>query len=206
MAGQHFGRLTVIDLNSGGKNASWNCICDCGNHITVSRPNLINGHVRSCGCLYEESRADCHKTHGLTYTNKRLRRIYDGMKSRCTNPNASRYERYGGRGITVCNEWVDDYAAFYGWAMANGYRDDLTIDRKDNDGNYEPSNCRWSDKKIQNRNSTNCRYLTVNGVTKTVAEWAEETGLHKMVITYRINHGWTPEKVIKAHKWGRGTL
>lgn len=121
----------------------------------------------------------------------RLYRIWTNMKSRCTNPNIAAFKDYGGRGITVCAEWSDSFEAFRDWATANGYRDDLTLDRIDNDGNYEPENCRWEDRLVQGNNSRKNRLIEHNGETHTLAEWSRITGLSRDTIRFRIDRrGW----------------
>lgn len=125
------------------------------------------------------------KKHGMSGT--RLYRIWKNMKDRCNKPKHHNYERYGGRGIRVCEEWQNDFMAFYTWAMANGYQEDLTIDRKDNDGNYEPSNCRWATQREQLNNRGDFNVLvTYKGKTQTLMEWSEETGLPFATLRYRI--------------------
>ena len=125
---------------------------------------------------------------------KRILGILRGMKQRCYNKNDDRYPRYGGRGITVCDEWRINPQAFYEWSMANGYADDLTIDRIDNDGNYEPSNCRWATQKEQANNKSSCIYITYNGETKDVKQWSEELGMPYNTLFSRISAGWPVEK------------
>lgn len=136
--------------------------------------------------------------HGLRHT--RQYRIWLMMKNRCFNKRCDRYNDYGGRGITVCDEWRNDFKAFYDWAMSNGYSDELTIDRINNDGNYEPTNCRWITVKQQNRNSRHNKLLTLNGVTHCLSEWCELTGLSKGCIQNRLRYGWTVEETLTRPK------
>ena len=151
-----FGRLLVIrrDENSSSGEPRWFCKCDCGNTKTIQGNHLRHGAIRSCGCLEAENRLKVNKTHGGSDT--RLYGVWLGIRKRCFNPNEPAFPNYGGRGITVCNEW-ESYSSFRKWAMATGYdpkakRGKCTIDRINVNGNYEPSNCRWVDMKIQRQN------------------------------------------------------
>lgn len=128
-------------------------------------------------------------------TRKRIRRIWDGIIRRCDNPNAAFYHRYGGRGINVCSEWRS-FESFYKWSLNNGYEDDLTIDRIDNDGNYEPLNCRWATWKEQANNKSVNHILTFNGKSQTMTLWAEETGITRSAIKTRLKNGWSTEKAL----------
>lgn len=131
---------------------------------------------------------------------KRHTRIYDiwrSMRQRCYNPNTNRYKNYGGKGIKVCDEWRESFEAFYEWAMANGYADNLTIDRKDTNGNYEPNNCRWVTMKEQQNNRLNNHLETYNGETHTIAEWSEITGIKMCTLWARLKkYGWSIEKAL----------
>lgn len=160
LTGQKFGRLTVIKkvgIDKYGKSI-WLCKCDCGNEKEVKSDNLRRGVTKSCGCYNidmlkrrdKTQISNLNKKHGKYKT--RLYRIWQAMKERCYNPNRWNYDKYGGKGIVVCDEWRNDFMNFYNWAMANGYNDNLSIDRIDNNGNYEPSNCRWTDCCMQGYN------------------------------------------------------
>jgi hypothetical protein len=156
LTGRTFGKLTVIEklgnksFLSGGRMILYRCLCECGNSKVVLAGNLRTGHTTSCGCVQEITRKTVHTKHGAR--RHRLYNIWTGIKQRCCNPKNYDFKNYGGRGITVCDEWKNSFEAFYKWAMANGYSDDLTIDRSNNDGNYEPSNCRWATRMEQRHN------------------------------------------------------
>jgi len=144
--------------------------------------------------LARKATSERNYVHGGAGT--RLYRIWLGMKRRTADPRRNNYHRYGGRGITVCEEWKDSFAVFRDWALANGYRDDLSIDRIDNDGNYEPGNCRWNSAKAQSNNTRRNVFLTVGGETHTVAEWTRKLGLQVNIITKRLGLGWSVERAL----------
>lgn len=201
LSGKTFGRLTAVEFIETRKGQSmWKCVCSCPNHteVIVSAGHLKSGHTTSCGCFKNEIvAAGTHKTHG--HTGSRLHSIWFNMKKRCTNTNSDAYKNYGGRGISVCDKWMSDFKSFYDWSLANGYDDSLTIDRINNDGNYEPSNCRWVSRKVQNCNSRNNRYLTYNGITKTITDWAADLGIERRTITARLDKlGWSVEAALST--------
>lgn len=201
LTGQKFGRLTVLGVGeyyispSGRKVKRWKCMCDCGNIVFADTSRLKKGNVKSCGCYLREKAAEQHKSHGMYGT--RIYNIYTCMMQRCHNENTDDFKNYGGRGITVCDEWKNDFQAFYDWAMASGYANGLTIDRIDVNGNYCPENCRWATSKKQNNNRRNNRLITHNGETHTMAEWAEIVGIEYSILACRIcNHKWPIEKAL----------
>ena len=151
ITGQRFGRLVAIERVGTDKHrkAVWLCQCDCGNTTKVTGNELRRGRANSCGCYCKERNREAHVKHGGRYT--RLYDIWRGFRQRCSNPNAKGYSNYGGRGITVCPEW-DDFTVFQKWAHENGYTDSMTIERKDVNGNYEPSNCTWILQAEQEQN------------------------------------------------------
>lgn len=200
LTGRRFGYLTVIERgkparrHNGRFDSTFVCQCKCGNTITVKGITLKNGNTTSCGCKRRESVGAIKRTHGQSKT--RLYRIWNKMKQRCYNPNMDDYNDYGARGITVCDEWINDYMAFSRWAYENGYNDTLTLDRVDVNGIYCPDNCRWATRKEQANNKRVTRYLTFNGVTKSVSEWSDMVGIHSKTILKRINLGWTTERAL----------
>lgn len=152
LTGQRFGRLLVIERSGSTEQgrACWICKCDCG-EITVKQGKLLlNGHCKSCGCGEYENRVRNCTSHRLSDT--RLYNVWQGMKQRCYYPKYKNYHNYGGRGVLVCDEWRNDFKAFYDWAMSHGYADGLSIDRIDNDKGYSPSNCRWATAHEQRLN------------------------------------------------------
>jgi len=206
MEGLKFNRLTIVNysLTDKWRQRNWNCICDCGNLIIASTANLKSSNTKSCGCLQKEkaaiSGANSATTHGLSKTKDgkktRLFRIWMGIKTRCYNPNVKEYKNYGGRGITMCDEWKNDFKSFHDWAIAKGYSELLTIDRIENNKDYYPENCKWSTDKDQTRNRRSSRFLELNGESKVMSEWAELYGLTDQCLFQRLKKGWSVEKAI----------
>lgn len=201
LTGQRFERLVVLRRTDNmGKQTAWLCRCECGTEKAVPYWNLVSGQTRSCGCLCDEVRRESATlfatTHGGSYT--RLYTIWIGMKQRCNYRKHKHYKRYGGRGIKVCAEWEHDFEAFREWSLLNGYSEELTIDRIDVDGNYEPSNCRWATYETQSNNMSSNHFLTFKGETHTVSEWSKLLGIPKSTIHNRLKRGKTIEEVLKA--------
>lgn len=199
LAGRRFGRLTAIERVASPKaQAQWRCVCDCGKETVVRSQDLRNGHTKSCGCYGLEvsvSHTPSFSTH--KESKSRLYRVWIGIKGRCNNCKNKDYSYYGGRGIKVCPEWDKSYLAFRDWALASGYRDDLTIDRIDVNGSYCPENCRWVDMKTQMNNTRANRKITQNGETRTMTEWAERTGIAYETIRYRATSGKPADDVLR---------
>lgn len=201
LTGQRFGRLLVLDRVEGKYDRPhYHCKCDCGNIIIVESRRLTSCNTRSCGCLHKEQLQERNKIHGLRYT--RLYSEWTNMKQRCYSTK-DRYKQWQGRGIKVCSEWLSDFTNFYNWAKVNGYKDNLTLDRIDVNGNYEPTNCRWISKKEQSYNKTNTHYFEYKGQKKCLAEWAIEYNINKHTLYNRIyNLKWSMERALteEVHK------
>lgn len=206
LIGQRFGRLLVTGYagKDKGNHSKWACLCDCGGVKTVIGYNLKSGAIQSCGCLRSENAGNLNKTHGGS--NSRLYSIYCNMISRTENPRASAYGVYGGRGIAICQEWRCGFSAFRKWALANGYRDDLSIDRIENDKGYFPENCRWVKMIDQFNNRRSNRLLSFSGETKTIAEWARHLSIKRQTLYSRLNAGWAVERALSAPAKGCGAI
>lgn len=187
LTGNTYGKLLVLERSGSDKhrNALWKCVCACGNVVVISGRSLRTGHTRSCGCSTGEFISDAKSTtKKISLQYPRIYSIWCHMRRRCNDPKDKRYQRYGGRGITICDEW-NDFAVFLIWALENGYSDELEIDRINNDGNYEPENCRWTTDIVQARNKGNCIYQQIDGKTMTLSEIAEQYHMNKSTIYHR---------------------
>jgi hypothetical protein len=204
LTGQRFGR--VVALKPAGRNKQqnviWSCICDCGKTAIVSQSNLVRalkGVNVSCGCFKKENARKLLTTHGLSKDElgkqSRLYGIWADMKRRCLNPDREEFQNYGGRGIGFCEGW-SEYKPFYEWAMANGYRDDLTLERRDNNKGYSPDNCKWATMKEQKNNTRRNHLITYDGRTMTLTAWAGSLGMKVNTLWLRIKKGWPIEKVL----------
>lgn len=189
LTGKRFNKLLVIGRAENSKNgtARWICKCDCGNITTVACTKLTSGSTKSCGCWRKRRNGEaCTRLYG----------IWRNMHRRCENPKHDHYDRYGARGIRVCPEW-EDFESFKAWATASGYKDDLSIDRIDVNGNYEPNNCRWATQKEQMNNIATNKTLTYNGKTFTVSQFADFLHVPRYTIRNQIRLGWSAEKIAK---------
>lgn len=189
LTGKRFERLVVLSLHHRDKNhkAYYLCECDCGNEVIIRGSHLTDGSTKSCGCYRTDT---CYKmimlntTHMLSHT--KLYRVWRSMIHRCYNPKCRAFKDYGSRNIKICDEWKNDFVVFYNWAMKNGYEDNMTIDRINVNGNYEPSNCRWVNMLIQGNNRRNNHYITYNGTTHTLTEWSRILGINDTTLFSRI--------------------
>ena len=201
LQGEKFGRLTLVRIatESTNKHKTWECLCECGNTTFVQQYNLWNGHTQSCGCLQREiliERNQQGKWNSETLI-KNHRNIYvswNGMLSRCYHNHRTDYKLYGARGIVVCAEWKNNFLTFLDWSIKNGWQPRLSIDRIDNNGNYNPENCRWTDRKTQSNNRRSNRLININGQTNTLTQWSEISGITTRTISRRINAGWDISK------------
>jgi len=197
LTGQKFERLLVVKQNGRTKHGLilWECLCECKNISYVTGYDLKSGHTKSCGCLNNEKIAHINKTHGESRT--RLYGIWSGLHSRCNNAKTKWFKNYGSRGISVSEEW-DDFIVFKNWALLNGYTDNLSIERIDNNDDYSPNNCKWATRIEQQNNTRKNIYITYDGETKTIAQWSNALGIDYQALYYRINSNWSVEKAFRT--------
>jgi len=206
--GAVLGRLTVLGWQfriSVSSRPRWLCVaqCKCGKTIVCEIHNLSTGHSASCGCYVNDVNAHRLLRHGesIRATSGKATSLYVcwlNMKARCFNCKSRAWKNYGGRGITVCDEWRWSYEAFREWAITNGYKPELTIDRIANDGNYEPNNCRWATRKEQARNKRTSRFIYAFGESKTLCEWSADARckVNYHLFRLRIRRGWNAENAM----------
>lgn len=190
---QKFNRLTVLERIKPNYPTKWKCRCDCGNITFVTSGGLKTGNTQSCGCLNKELAAKRVSTHGMSKSSEY--RSWSHMKGRCYNPTDTFYKNYGGRGITICEEWRKSFSAFYKYMGTKPHKTD-SIDRINNAGNYEPGNVRWADRKTQNNNKKTNHFITINGTTKSIAQWAKTKKVPQYLITNRLRRGWSPQDAV----------
>lgn len=199
LTGRIFGRWLVISRapTSANKTTVWNCACLCGNHKIVLGAKLRNGESKSCGCLRSQLTAERERinltTHGMRFT--RTYKSYDSMKQRCNNPNNKDYRYYGGKGVIVCNRWLESFMNFF---EDMGERPQgMSIDRLDNSEHYCKENCKWSDKYEQSNNRKGITCVEIGGVKKTISQWQKISGVSRSTILKRINAGITGHEIIR---------
>jgi hypothetical protein len=217
LLGQQFNNWTVIEESEsrvgedGRRTTLWLCQCACekSTQRLVNAADLKRGHSKSCGCIKEEGKNINHGAASKNNIHKMNKRIYDiwlGIKKRCYGVNRRGYKNYGGRGIVVCEEWLNKengFISFYNWSMDNEYSDDLSIDRIDNNGNYEPSNCRWVTMKVQQNNRRNNLYIEIEGVRKSILEWSTEYNLSYTTLRNRIDKKWDESDMLQPNGYIR---
>ena len=192
--GQKFNMLTVVGSVHNGRRWLWKCSCDCGGS-SIAYPNqIMRGQTKTCGCGRSVTFREMHTKHGESGT--RLHGIWKGVINRCNPKNAHSYH-YGARGIRVCDEWRD-YVAFRDWAKSHGYNDDLTLERKNVNGDYCPENCSWIPAKEQPKNTRWCIFVERDGVTAPVSFWADELGIKRSTVYTRIRSGMRPEDALNV--------
>ena len=203
LTGQKFGRLTVVrfDHKENGRKY-YLCQCDCGNFKIVSNHSLKSGNTKSCGCLHKEILIQRNKDNRIHHPeSERLLRIWRAMLHRCYKETDEHYDYYGGRGIKVCDDW-HDFETFQKWALANGYADNLTIDRLDGNKDYCPENCSWATMTVQNNHKSDTKWLTYKGKTQSLSDWCRELGLDYFRIKARLNSlGWSVEDAFEYGKY-----
>lgn len=199
LTNQRFGKLTVIkrDLTS-KKGVRWICKCDCGNEKSISSHCLIEGHTKSCGCYSFRWKENVIRHNSQEH--RKLFAVYRNIIKRCYDKEFKQYKDYGGRGIIMCDEWLKDFEKFYSWAINNGYREDLSIDRINNNGNYEPNNCRWATIEEQSNNKRSCVYVEYNNEKHTIKEWSKITGISYQTLHHRIKVNMPLEKIFYKGK------
>lgn len=198
--GEKYGKLTILKLakiveyiNPKGRKLQkkyYECLCECGKKAIIYQGKLTSGQTKSCGCI----------THKHNLHNSRIYNIYAGMKKRCFSITQKDFKNYGGRGITVCDEWKNDFLTFYNWAIKNGYNDTLTLDRINYNRNYCPENCRWATPKEQANNKRSNLILNYNNESHNVTQWAEKLNIPRHLIYQRIYAGWKTNEVLSGRR------
>lgn len=203
LTGKRFGRLQVIKLDGFVRNrvSVWLCFCDCGTWKKVRSANLLNANTQSCGCLQRDAFGSISRTHGMSGSPEH--RAWKHMRNRCYNPNVKEYPYYGGRGIKVCDRWLESFENFFA-DMGQRPSSSHSIDRFPNgDGDYEPGNVRWATDLEQSRNRSNNLFYTFNGETLILKEWADKLGFEYSFLRARLRQlKWTPEKAFTTPKKG----
>lgn len=206
--GQKFNRLTILSVFIKNKHSVATVVCECGNKKEILVASLVSGNTKSCGCFSDELKSQFggYKTHGLSY--HPLHAIWDGIKARCLNPNRNCYPYYGGNGVKICEEWKNDFMAFYNWSIANGWKKGLQID-KDIKGNgllYSPETCCWVTRKKNANKTRSNHYVLYDGETMSLSEFAEKIKMNYKTVSTRIHRGWDIDMIVSAPVRNRAKL
>ena len=188
LTGQKFGRLTALKYVGAYR---WECVCECGTIKAVQTGKLKKGETRSCGCLKLDI-VHAKPKHGMW--GSREYNTWAQMIARCVNPKATNYDEYGGRGIKVCDRWLESFENFL--ADMGERPEGMTLDRIEVDGNYDPGNCRWATNAEQARNTRRNVYIEANGERMVIFDWAKRSGIHETTIMHRLKNGWSPEDAV----------
>jgi hypothetical protein len=196
LTGKRYERLLVIKYEEKANNGDsyWLCKCDCEKVLKVLGKSLRYGRSKSCGCLTRDRTISRNTKHNMCSTS--VYTVWRSIKQRCYDNNCKAYKNYGGRGINVCDEWLNDFMSFYNWSMSNGYAPSLEIDRRNNDGDYEPSNCRWASRIEQANNNRHNHVITYMGKSQTIQQWSRERNINHGTLLSRIYRGWSPEDAL----------
>lgn len=204
LTGDQYGSVKVIGiaLDEPGKKKKWLCECSCGNRFITAGSNLRSGHTRHCPQCGYKATGEKSRTHGMTHT--KLYGVWQSMQNRCKDPKNKSYLDYGGRGISVCDEWKDP-STFFEWAKTNGYREGLEIDRIDVNGNYSPDNCRWITRLENSNNKRNNKLIEYNGETKTLAQWARFFDVNYKRLSKLLTRGYSLVEAVNRMRTGDRT-
>ena len=197
MTSKRFGRLTVVSRvkNNASNQPAYLCRCDCGKETIVAGAHLRSGHTKSCDCFQRETAIETNVNSRKIF-HPEIKQVWRNMTRRCGDKNSIGYHNYGGRGVVVCALWLN-FDEFCQWAVSTGYRHGLEIERKDNNGNYEPDNCKWATRKEQMSNTRQNHFLEFNGQRKTITQWANYLGIKSKTISQRINgYNWSIERAL----------
>lgn len=192
ITGKTFNKLTAVSFHHKDKRgkAYWLFRCSCGKEVITRKGSVTSGEIKSCGCSHKEQNI----THGLSKSN--LYFVFQAMKQRCYNKSNLGYSEYGGRGITICDEWLTNPESFYTWAIENGYKRGLSIDRIDNNKGYSPENCRWATQEQQQKNKRTNLSLTYKGKTCCASEWSDLYKVPRRKVYWRLSKGWSFEEAL----------
>ena len=198
LTGRRFGRLTALEVIRGARKLHWLCLCVCGKETIVSKCNLVTAHTKSCGCLSVEATKKANTKHGHNKTGKPSSEYttWASMIQRCTNPKTTRFENHGGRGITICSRWLNSFENFLADMGLKPFQK-AQLDRENNNGNYEPGNCRWVTRLVNAGNKRNTIVIIYQGEAKTISEWSKAVGIKASTLRDRYHQGWSHSRMLE---------